>query len=786
MAFVLLAITSHAQTQGKATIQGRISDSTGASIPFSTVIIKEIPNIGATADEKGWFVLENIPFGNYTIIVQSVGFKSQTHTIRITDNSTVVKNFRLKEEVNNLNEVVVSGKKKTESEKLKESEFNVNAIETEQYKNTTADLNQVLNRSTGVKVREQGGVGSDFNFAINGLSGKSVRFFIDGIPMDLMGTSMSLNNIPVNLAERVEVYKGVLPVYLGADALGGAVNVITNQKMVNYLDASYGVASFNTHKAALTGQYSFNKTGIVLRASAFYNFSKNNYIMKGMEVWNADAERYENKDLRRFHDDYQSAMTQVEVGVKNKKWADVFFVGGGFTLFNQDIQTGNNQMAVYGKADRLGDAYSATIRYRKDTLFIKGLNLNIFASNSRDKYTVYDTTNLRYYWDQSSILTNSAELGRTKSINHIIRPRNYARANLSYEINDHHSLNLNYTIDNISNRTYNELIVDKDYNPGQITKHIVGLAYQQNFFRKKLTNTYFAKYYGMALKQPQVILTTGEIYSSSDWFNNYAYGIGLRYRLTRSLGIKASFEKAYRLQEVGEMFGNGFNQISNLNLKPENSDNYNLGFFANLNLANHFVSFDAAAFYRNARDFIHAVTYLSNSQVSQYQNTSNVLIKGVEADAKYTYRDWLSIFVNGSYQNAVNNTKYSLGHNSGTIEGTFLSKIPNQPWFFGNAGIGFSRKNIFKEGDKMYLNWDIQYTHWFYLTWESLGDPTSKDLIPDQYIQNVSLSYSVKNGMYNISAECRNLTDALAYDNFRLQKPGRLFAIKLRVFLERI
>jgi outer membrane cobalamin receptor len=57
-----------------------------------------------------------------------------------------------------------------------------------------------------------GGVGSNFSLAINGLSGKRVRYFIDGIPMAGYGSSFQINNISINAAERVEVYKGVVPI----------------------------------------------------------------------------------------------------------------------------------------------------------------------------------------------------------------------------------------------------------------------------------------------------------------------------------------------------------------------------------------------------------------------------------------------------------------------------------------------------------------------------------------------------------------------------------------------
>ena len=69
------------------------------------------------------------------------------------------------------------------------------------------------------------------------------------------------------MAERVEVYKGVLPVNLGADALGGAVNIVSRRD-ANYLDATYSFGSFNTHKVSVNGAYTHLKTGFTVRANA--------------------------------------------------------------------------------------------------------------------------------------------------------------------------------------------------------------------------------------------------------------------------------------------------------------------------------------------------------------------------------------------------------------------------------------------------------------------------------------------------------------------------------------
>lgn len=81
-----------------------------------------------------------------------------------------------------------------------------------------------------MKIRESGGVGSDMAVTMDGFSGKHVKVFIDGVPQEGVGSSFGLNNIPVNFADRIEVYRGVVPVGFGADAIGGVINIVTPRR----------------------------------------------------------------------------------------------------------------------------------------------------------------------------------------------------------------------------------------------------------------------------------------------------------------------------------------------------------------------------------------------------------------------------------------------------------------------------------------------------------------------------------------------------------------------------
>ena len=84
-------------------------------------------------------------------------------------------------------------------------------------------------------------------------------------------------------------------------------------------------------------------------------------------------------------------------------------------------------------------------------------------------------------------------------------------------------------------------------------------------------------------------------------------------------------------------------------------------------------------------------------------------------------------------------------------------------------------------GDALSLTYDNQYLHNFYYYSSRIGTNKSDYMIPTQFSHNLSLGYSLQGGRYNLSLECRNLSNERLYDNFSLQKAGRAYYVKLRV-----
>nr|WP_322551268.1 carboxypeptidase-like regulatory domain-containing protein [Flavobacterium sp. LB-N7T] len=83
-------------------------------LSFASIYLKEIKK-GAQTDENGKYEITNVEAETYTIIASYMGYQTERRTIIITvDNKSQI-NFNLKEDANNLEEVVVSGTMKAVS-----------------------------------------------------------------------------------------------------------------------------------------------------------------------------------------------------------------------------------------------------------------------------------------------------------------------------------------------------------------------------------------------------------------------------------------------------------------------------------------------------------------------------------------------------------------------------------------------------------------------------------------------------------------------------------------------
>ena len=200
-------------------ISGKVLSSDGEPIDYATVHLKGTTFSGTTND-KGIYHI-NAPAGNYTVVFSSVGFEKLELKATITTKDRTKLNVKLKP-VTQLAEVIVVGNTLS---KVKNSAFNATAVDTKELVNTTKTLSEALSKAPGMKIRESGGVGSDMAVTMDGFSGKHVKVFIDSVPQEGIGSSFSINNIPVTkYADSVPADKLRGWIYsIHTDSLGGMI-----------------------------------------------------------------------------------------------------------------------------------------------------------------------------------------------------------------------------------------------------------------------------------------------------------------------------------------------------------------------------------------------------------------------------------------------------------------------------------------------------------------------------------------------------------------------------------
>lgn len=760
------------------TISGFIKDSDGVAISHAVVAF-ENTKYNTYSDDNGKYKL-TVPKGKQTLVISAFGYNTIRKTIDLS--KTTKMNFVMQEKSISLDEVEVLGQ--SNSKQIQQKVYTATNLDIQPIATSLNNLNTLVSRTSGIRIREEGGVGSDYNLSINGLSGNAVRYFIDGVPLSVLGSGVSLANLPVNLVERIEIYKGVVPAELGEDALGGAINIITREDQNNYVDVSVGAGSFHTYKADFNAQYVHKKTGFTVRPSFGLNYSKNDYLMRDVEIWSEEENEYILVDKRRFHDEYKSAFGRLEAGFINRKWADEALVSASFSAENKEIQTGRKQSIVIGDATRDKKSLNLLARYSKRNFLTKNLTAKFLLSYTNDHTLVTDTAFRIYSWDGTWVPTSFSEVSRRgKSIRHYIQPKVVLRTNFNYFIDEQRSLNLNYMM----NKTGNERYDDFDYafvpTNDRLDKHFIGLTYNRMFWQDRLNTSLFVKDYifHAVLKQKDLYWITGINDVPSSTTRNYvSYGVGGRFTFVPEIALKASYERSVRLPTTREFLGNGLTIYPNFKLRPEIAHNFNLGAFGEFSLNNrHTINYEAGCFVRKVQDYILLLSESENH--SQYRNVAAATVKGVEGEIGYNYNGVLSAKINASYLEERNKNRLTVLNKP---DPTYNNRLPNRPWVFANAELSWNKRNPFGVKDsRLKIDYAFRYIQWFYLTWEAFGIASTKEIVPSQFANDAVVSWSFAHDKYSLSLECTNIFDRKLYDNYMLQKPGRAFFGKFRVFI---
>ena len=780
LSFLLLLISISAFSQHKTMISGKVLSTEKTTVDFATVYLKGT-NYGGTTNEEGIYHLQ-APAGEYTLVVSAIGYKTVEKPVKLMRGERTKMNVVISPQATELDEVVVVSNGVT---RLKRSAFNAVALDTKALQNSTQNLSEALAQAPGLKIRESGGVGSDMQLMMDGFTGKHIKIFIDGVPQEGVGSSFGLNNIPVNYAERIEVYKGVVPVGFGTDAIGGVINIITKKNRNKwFLDASYSYGSFNTHKSYVNFGQTF-RSGLTYEINVFQNYSDNNYYVdtpvKDFTTGAINKKKIEH--VKRFHDTYHNEAVIGKIGFVDKKWADRLMFGFTYSHMYKDIQTGVRQEVVFGGKYRKGYSIMPSLDYRKRDFFVRGLDVVLTANYNKNMTNNVDTSSYEYNWRgemRPLRMPGEQSYQNTRSDNNNWN----GTLTANYRIGKAHTFTFNHVINAFRRSNQSLLNEDSEANaiPKETRKNISGLSYRL-MPTEHWNLSVFGKYYNQFIAGPVATSSAQDDYiRTTNSVSAMGYGAAGTYFILKSLQAKLSYEKAYRLPTNEEMFGDEDLETGDISLRPENSDNVNLNLSYNETFGKHSVYVEGGLIYRNTKDYIQRnISDLSGGKYgATYVNHGRVETKGYNISVRYGFANWVSVGGNFTQMNVRDNVKtVTSGTNQESL--TYGARMPNLPYQFANSDVTFYWRNLWKKGNTLSVTYDNLYMHSFPLYSEAVGSE-SEFVVPTQFSHNLTLSYGIQNGRYNISFECRNLTNEKLYDNFSLQKAGRAFYGKVRVY----
>lgn len=765
---LLLVTTSSLWAQNSAELSGKITDkATQKPLMGADIYLKELKKGGST-DMQGYYHLKGIPEGTYTIIGSYLGYQSFSKKIYLKGQERL--DISLKEQAEEIGGITVSSK--SIAHQKKEESMPVTVIDMSNMRGTVSNVQDILAKTVGVTLRTSGGVGSSSRISIRGLEGKRIGFFIDELPMSEQTDYLDINDIPIDMIDRIEIYKGVVPARFGGSSLGGAINIVIREYPDKYADLSYGYESFNTHKAQGVFKRNLKARGLVFGIGGGYTTSDNNYTF--------DSPYREGLRITRNHDKYRKYI--IGGSFKAKKWwfDEVEFEPVVVKTYKEiqgieyDIREAHSESLMAGLANKL----------TKDNFLTEGLNFDMFSGVVLTKMNFIDKATRRYEWDGSSYPTPSrygGEVGYNFPSDSDDQKLSFVnKTNLEYIINERHSFNFNSVFSIAKGTPKDELktlSLGKQVNfDSRMHSWVSGVTYDLRSLNDIFLNSLTVRYYQYTMHTQMAPLFVPGKYDVDLQKNNWGVNNAMRYRFLPSLMGKLSAGYEVRIPSESELLGDGISVVPSADLLPERNASANIGLLFDLT-GKHPTNaqIEMNFFYMYLQDMIR---YTAGLIGAQYQNFGEMRTLGVEFEAKADVLPSLYAYVNTTYQDLRDTRDYEPA--STVPNPTKNKRMPNIPYLMANAGIEFHRENLLGgNGQNTRLFADVAFVEEYFYDFEMTQ--LQKRRIPRSTTIDIGFEHSFLNKKLFISGKLRNITNEKTLSEFNRPLPGINGGVKIRV-----
>ena len=209
-------------------IKGTVNSDSGL-LSYASVSLLD-SDLGVIADENGNFNLKLDLSIHKTLLITFLGYVPKK--ISLNNPSLDLNSLKiiLEEDINGLNEVVVTGSLKEEY--VTDSPVKVKVITSKKINSfipsAGANITEIVQLVNGAQEVIACGVCYTNSISINGLEGPYTSVLLDGIPMyGNLASVYGLNGIPNMIIDRLEIVKGPSSTLYGSEAVAGVINILT-------------------------------------------------------------------------------------------------------------------------------------------------------------------------------------------------------------------------------------------------------------------------------------------------------------------------------------------------------------------------------------------------------------------------------------------------------------------------------------------------------------------------------------------------------------------------------
>ncbi len=772
LVFLVIQTTFSLLAQNTGALKGTVIDAeTGEKLPGVNVFLEDNTSKGTYTNDKGEFSISGIRVGKHNVIASFIGYDKFSKSLNLEKGKTENLRIVLQPTSEALEEIIITEKSK--ARQLREKAMPISVISMSQLQGTVNGVQDVLNKTVGVTIRSTGGVGSSSRLSVRGLEGKRVGFFIDEAPMNDNSDFIDVNDIPTDMIDRIEIYKGVVPAKFGGSSMGGAVNIVVKEYPARYADASYTYESFNTHKAQLVMKRHIAEKGLMFGGGGFYTYSDNDYEMESPHI--------PGLKIKRDHDNFKKVVGAVTL--KATKW--------WFDEVEIELPVIYTRKEIQGVETDIRQAYTESMAYvfatklEKNDFLVEGLDFDMSNSVAYTQYSLVDTAKNWYDWYGEAYPADSkygGELGNRYASNSDNRKFLFAnKLNLEYILNEKHSINFNsyFTLANgmPKDEIREKSVGKKAVFDSKMRSWVVGLTYDFRTKNDKFLNSFTTRYYLYTMDTKSTDPFTTFDAEKVD-VNKSDFGISnaMRYRFLPNIMAKLSVGYDVRIPAENELLGDGNVIQPSENLIPERNTSVNFGFLYDLT-GKHPTNLqvELSTFYMQLENMIRFTKSIWGG--AKYENFGKMRTLGVEFEVKADILPSIYIFSNVTYQDLRDIREYEI--NSTVQNPTKDKRMPNIPYFMVNSGIEFHKENLFGgTGQNTRIFTDMSFIEEYFYDFEMTKG--QKRRIPRCLKVDLGFEHSFMNQRLFLSGKIYNLTDEKVISEFNRPLPGRHFGVKLR------